>query len=212
MASKEELEAIGIIEATEKCLVCNKKISTEECIENGGYCKECMNKQERGILEDTEHSDAIFHLVGSRGRELFVYENKCTIKVNPGVISFLTGNSTDGEKTIYYRDVIGVQHKSPGLTLGYIQLETAAMTMNNKSNNFFNENSFTYETNISEDIINEVIQFINKKIEECKSGINTTVKTQATSLEQIKTLKELLDMGAITQEEFDKKKKELLNL
>ncbi|EGT4537083.1 TPA: SHOCT domain-containing protein [Clostridioides difficile] len=32
------------------------------------------------------------------------------------------------------------------------------------------------------------------------------------SLEQIKTLKELLDMGAITEEEFNAKKKELLNL
>ena len=32
------------------------------------------------------------------------------------------------------------------------------------------------------------------------------------SVEQIKKLKELLDLGAISQEEFDKKKKELLNL
>ncbi|ALP03613.1 hypothetical protein PCZ31_1683 [Clostridioides difficile] len=31
-------------------------------------------------------------------------------------------------------------------------------------------------------------------------------------LEKIKTLKELLDMGAITEEEFNAKKKELLNL
>ena len=32
------------------------------------------------------------------------------------------------------------------------------------------------------------------------------------NLDKIKKLKELLDMGAITQEEFDEKKKELLNL
>ncbi len=32
------------------------------------------------------------------------------------------------------------------------------------------------------------------------------------SLDEIKKLKELLDCGAITQEEFDSKKKELLNL
>ena len=30
--------------------------------------------------------------------------------------------------------------------------------------------------------------------------------------EEIKKLKELLDMGILSQEEFDKKKKELLNL
>ena len=34
----------------------------------------------------------------------------------------------------------------------------------------------------------------------------------AISIEDIKKLKELLDIGVITQEEFDKKKKELLNL
>lgn len=32
------------------------------------------------------------------------------------------------------------------------------------------------------------------------------------SYDDLKKLKELLDMGAITQEEFDRKKKELLNL
>ena len=32
------------------------------------------------------------------------------------------------------------------------------------------------------------------------------------NLEQIKKLKELLDMGAITQEEFEQKKKQLLDL
>jgi hypothetical protein len=34
----------------------------------------------------------------------------------------------------------------------------------------------------------------------------------ASPIEQVKQLKELLDMGALTQEEFDKKKKELLGL
>ncbi len=37
-------------------------------------------------------------------------------------------------------------------------------------------------------------------------------KTSLSSADEIKKYKELLDCGAITQEEFDKKKKELLNL
>lgn len=32
----------------EQCTKCNKNISTEEYIENGGYCKECMDKIENG--------------------------------------------------------------------------------------------------------------------------------------------------------------------
>lgn len=40
----------------------------------------------------------------------------------------------------------------------------------------------------------------------------TTVEENTNSLEQIKTLKELLDMGAITEDEFSTKKKELLGI
>lgn len=41
---------------------------------------------------------------------------------------------------------------------------------------------------------------------------NTNSTGNIDSIEEVKRFKELLDMGAITQEEFDKKKKELLNL
>lgn len=44
-----------------------------------------------------------------------------------------------------------------------------------------------------------------------KTVINN-IKTDTTNADEIKKYKELLDMGAITQEEFDKKKKELLGL
>lgn len=41
---------------------------------------------------------------------------------------------------------------------------------------------------------------------------SVTSKTQTTSADELLKLKELLDMGAITQEEFDLKKKEILGL
>ncbi len=41
---------------------------------------------------------------------------------------------------------------------------------------------------------------------------NNNPKENINNIEEIKKYKELLDMGAITQEEFEKKKKELLNL
>lgn len=59
MENKEDLEAIGII-GTENCSRCKKSISTEEYIENGGYCSECMgyieSKKER-ITTNIEESD-----------------------------------------------------------------------------------------------------------------------------------------------------------
>ena len=42
--------------------------------------------------------------------------------------------------------------------------------------------------------------------------LNTTVKDEKNTTEALKEYKSLLDIGAITQEEFDEKKKQLLNL
>ena len=54
-------------------------------------------------------------------------------------------------------------------------------------------------------------KYIYMKINQCEKN-NSKKSSQVDNLEQIKKLKELLDMCAITQEEFDMKKKELLGL
>jgi len=46
-----------------------------------------------------------------RGRSLRVFEDKVIITVKAGAGSFLTRIFLDGEKTIYYLDVIGIQYK-----------------------------------------------------------------------------------------------------
>ena len=56
---------------------------------------------------------------------------------------------------------------------------------------------------------------IKKYVEENRnkmSTVNTTIVNTKSAAEQIKEFKELLDMGIISQEEFDAKKKELLGL
>lgn len=52
MASDEDLKAMGIL--TEKCSVCHKKITSQEYIENGGMCANCINKFEEslGVTEE----------------------------------------------------------------------------------------------------------------------------------------------------------------
>lgn len=73
-----------------------------------------------------------FQIKGARGRFLLVYEDKCIISTKAGIGSFITGNVSDGDKDIYYSDVIGIQYKKPGIQLGYLQLETSSAMMNNK--------------------------------------------------------------------------------
>lgn len=168
---------------------------------------------ENYVEDEQQGEKPIYDLLGARGRYIKVYEDRCVLGTRAGFSSLLTGNATDGEKTIYYSDVLGVQFKASGVTIGYIQLETASVTMNNKSDNFFNENSFTFEAAL-EQKAREVLEFIQKKVAETKKASNTmSTPVYATSpADELKKFKELLDCGIITQEEFDAKKKQLLGL
>ncbi len=157
----------------------------------------------------------IYDIAGARGRHLRVYEDKCVISTKPTVGSFISGNVSDGDKMIYYSDIIGVQYKKPGYQLGYLQMETASALMNNGKDNFFNENSFTFaEKSMIE--VEKATAFIKKKVDEMKKQKkNSTVSTASANVsvaDELKKFKELLDLEVITQEEFDAKKKELLGL
>lgn len=55
-------------------------------------------------------------------------------------------------------------------------------------------------------------QLIVDQLESESSDTNTSTSINISAADEIKKYKELLDMGAITQEEFDKKKLELLNM
>ena len=140
-----------------------------------------------------------------------MYEDKIIINTSATIGSFLTGNVSDGEKTIYYIDCIGVQFKQSGALIGYIQLETAAGQMNNKFSNFFNENTFTYDTTkISNEKMIEIVDYIKNKIEICKHrNLESKVSSSA---DEIVKFKKLLDDGIITEEEFEAKKKQLLGI
>jgi hypothetical protein len=187
------------------CSGCGKKLSV-----TGSAPIMSVNK---GLENAT--NGAVYSIDGVRGRHIDIYENKCIIRTKVTFGSLLTSNATDGEKTIYYRDCVGIQFKKSGMTIGYLQFETSSGMMNNKNNNFFGENSFTFDTTkISNEKMEEVANYVRQKIDEIKSkGDTPTTIVQATSAaDELKKMKELLDMGIISQEEFDAKKKQLLGL
>ena len=124
-----------------------------------------------------------------------------------------------GDKTVMINQISGVQIKKVGLARGYIQFIMAG-TKEAKSGiiggkideNIVYSDSFFKNKNNQ---INSNFEEIKKYIEEFNSNQNgntTIIQNVKSPVEQVKELKELLDMGAISQEEFDKKKKELLNL
>ena len=125
---------------------------------------------------------------GVRGRNLKLYDTKVVITNKKTVGSLITGNFTDGEKTIYLCDVVGVQFKKSGLAIGYLQFETPSMQMNNKSDNMFSENTFTFEDN-KNDITNELMKalydYIVDRIEEIKCG--TKIFVEPPNFDALKT-------------------------
>lgn len=151
----------------------------------------------------------IYDIDGVRGRHLDVYEDKVVITTKVTIGSLLTGNVSDGEKTIYYRDAIGVQFKKSGLQIGYLQIETASSQMNNRNNNFFNENSFTFDTTkVSNEEMMEIADYVKQRINEIKNNIGTAFS----AADELTKFKGLLDAGVISQEEFDAKKKQILGV
>lgn len=133
--------------------------------------------------------DLVYEINGARGRSLRVYPYKCIINTDVTAGSLLTNNATDGEKTIYFNDVIGIQYKSSGVTIGFLQFETASGIMNHEKSNFFNENSFTFEAD-KDEIMEEVYEYIIGIFDELKRKPNTpsTNVLEGIDTEKINTL------------------------
>ena len=117
---------------------------------------------------------------GVRGRSMRLYNNKIVISTKITVGSIMTGNMTDGEKTIFLSDIVGIQFKKSGGLIGYLQFETPSMQMNNADSNTFSENTFTYEegvNGITRSKMREVYNYVTDRIEELKYGTSIITKT-----------------------------------
>ena len=182
------------------------------------FCTKCGNRVAPAaapapVVAAPMEPGLVYDLAGVRGRHAKIYEDKVVLSVKAGIGSFITGNISDGEKTIYYADCIGVQYKASGFQIGYLQFETAGGIMNNKQSNFFNENTFTWDTTVqSNEKMEEVAKYVKDRVNYYKTAKHAPVVAAPaiSPAEELKKFKELLDMGIITQEEFDMKKKQIL--
>ena len=62
------------------------------------------------------------------------------------------------------------------------------------------------------DIVNNIIADFDNVLQSLKTPKSAAAIQQTSAADELKKFKELLDMGVITQEEFDAKKKQLLGL
>lgn len=144
--------------------------------------------------------------------DLFLYQDVVVLKPK-GIGGFLT-KGLQGEKRIPLKSISAVQIKEAGFTTGYIQFTIAGGNESTAGalDAVYDENSFVFGgfMDSANDDKNKKAQDIRDKIEAYREA--RSLGSQETSLaDQIRSLKELLDAGALTDTEFASAKAKLLS-
>lgn len=155
---------------------------------------------------------AKYKLFGVNG-QLFVFDNKIVIERN-GVLGFLSQGMA-GSKTIPMNNIMSVQYQEGnGLTNGFIQF--GIMGGKEAKGGLFSATDDENTIMISASD-NQLGRQIKEYVEDIilnrgNGGSTTIVQQQVSNADEIKKYKELLDSGIISQDEFEKKKKQLLGI
>lgn len=149
----------------------------------------------------------IMKLNGING-QIELYNDKVIVKRKGGVAK-LTQGFTKGEKSIYLDQIAGIQLKLGGnLVNGYFQFTLPGGNEKSKGalEATMDENSVMFRKKY-----NDIALSMKEKIEELKQG-KQIGPNKISGADEILKYKELLDSGIISEEEFGKKKKEILNI
>lgn len=174
--------------------------------------------------------NAVHKAIGRIETEVSVFDSKVVMKRKiSGVFSMTV--KLPVETVVYFSDLSAVNFSaSSGMTPGWIELSgistaggivkavnvkgtminnvDAVNALNNPYCIVFNKDKADMEINYGR--LRDVFQEYKSK--NAAGGVNVINNIQEESgLDKIRKLKELLDLGAISQEEFDEKKKLLMN-
>lgn len=148
----------------------------------------------------------IYSLKGVGG-QLDLYETKVVIH-RKGALATVSHGLT-GDKEIFIRNITGIQLKLGGAMFnGYIQFTIPGGNESKRGIGAATQDENTVMFHKSE---NEIAQTIKDKIEQMQVEANKPQASQTSSpVDELRKLKSLLDDRIISQDDFDKKKAELL--
>lgn len=147
----------------------------------------------------------VFKLEGNVA-DLEVYEDRLVCIGKQTYQAAVMGRAYTGTKEFYYSDLTSVKYVAPTMFMnGFLAVEFPG------SENV--ETTFWFDRKKKHIVaeFEKAYEYIKKRIGFYKTQKNAVV-VQASSADEIKKYKELLDQGIITQEEFDAKKKQLLGI
>lgn len=153
-----------------------------------------------------------FEMSSMIGNVLKVYKDKLIIG-QKGILGLIT-RGLSGEKTIYFRDITSIQFKETGLTSGYLEFSFPG-SHDSHGLTDIGENKFLFAACVGlgkGKALNQKATIIKSYIEDMVNMIKSHVSSPSSSIaDELLKFKTLLDSGLISQEEFGKKKFELLN-
>lgn len=193
-----------------KVLTCGFKYADKQMAHQAiNYVAEKI-EEANGVVKDYKYK-----LLAHTGSTLEVYDKYLVInhmQVGSLMTNIARGGALGGKK-INFTDLTSVQFREPsGFTVGFIQFAYPGSIENKGGITAMinDENSIPIQPNMVEQA-REIVQFIENKREELKSSNNNSGSSYSEA-DELKKFKELLDSGAITQEEYDAKKKQILGL
>ena len=154
-------------------------------------------------------NDIKYTIKGING-QVYVNENKVEI-TRKGVFAF-ANHGMKGNKTIPISSIRSIQIKKAGLTAGYIQFGIGGSLESRGGIQAANydENTVTFG-NVDNKTATQIKEYIESLIYNNSNSQGNIIQVTSDADELLK-FKKLLDDGVITQEEFDVKKKQILNL
>ena len=155
---------------------------------------------------------ALMQMFGAIGI-LTLYRDRFTIK-RRGIRGALGHGFFQGVKEIMLSSITAIQLKKAGiLTVGYIQFTISGGVESRRGLNeaVEDENTITFDspqTKTAEAIKNKIYELQSQA--KAGGGVVQNIVNQVSGADEILKYKQLLDAGVLTQEEFDRKKQEIL--
>ncbi len=173
-----------------------------------GFSGEGSVNAKKEIFTPGKEQGVEFILDSGSGSTLKVYKDHIVLN-HGGILNMLSKNGMKGEKRINYNSITAIELKrASSHTVGYISFSLFGSDRQGGVNSAASdENSIIFNSSSNELAI-KIVDYIEEK----RSALsNPSQIIQQTSVaDELLKFKQLLDMGIITEEEFNNKKKNLL--
>lgn len=145
----------------------------------------------------------------------FIHGGKSTVTIDDEVIRikrkglFNNLSGLKGEKAIKLDSISGVQFKEPGIRAGYIQFTIPGGKERKGVHKAVEDENAVLFSKKELHMANEIKQIVENYI---SNKNNNKIPPSDSAADEIRKLADLRDSGILTDEEFDKKKKQLLGI